>query len=181
MLDKLNAADFLRRAGEARSAVAVQLHEQVAAGEMDVNRTLTPTVCDRGRGGRYRACPRRERLAGAALPHAHGEIVWAVDPNELNIRPFGEPRMALDLRAEPPQLAALRLSPQDGVRIPDRYRRELDPLITEIECLGLPHFDAADVELDLSVAEHDGFELPASDLQHTVTRAGAPPVFDRWT
>jgi hypothetical protein len=55
-----------------------------------------------------------------------------VDTHELDIRPLRETRVSLEQRAEPEQVPTFRFSPDDGVRIADRNRRELDLLAVDV-------------------------------------------------
>jgi hypothetical protein len=100
--------------------------------------------------------------------------VRTIDAHQLDVRAVRETRMPLDARAESKQLAALRLAPHDRVGIPHRDRRELHPLVAEVERLGLPHLDASDVELDLSVVAHVALDLEPADAQCHLPGTGLP-------
>ena len=61
--------------------------------------------------------------------------------------------MPLDLRAEPEQVLAVRSEAYHRMRVPDRDRRQLDPLVAELDRLRLPH-------LDVTQPHRDGAVLP---------------------
>ena len=120
-------------------------------GMLDGDRALAPAVRHRCGRGRDRARAGGARLAGPALPDEHGQLVRTVDPDELDVRPLREALVALDQRAEPEEVVATRVEPDDCVRVPDGHRRELDPLIAELDRLGLPHLDLSDPHRDRAV------------------------------
>src|SRR5512132_1101547 len=91
---------------------------------MHRHRARAPAVRDRGGCGRYRARPRCRGLPRSALPHRDGQVVLAVDANDLDVRPFGKARMVLDVRTEPANVT--RVVAYDRVRVADRDRNELD-------------------------------------------------------
>ena len=74
--------------------------------------------------------------------------------------------MSLEQRAEPAQLGALRIAPDDRVRVPDGDRRELHALAAEIERLPPPHLDPSDVEPDEVIVAHERRDLPLADAEH---------------
>ena len=127
---------------------------QVAAGQVHGHRALAPAVGDAGRAGRDRARARRERLPRPALPDADGDVVLAVHPDELDVRAFREALVVLDQRAEPQQLGAVGMPPDDGVRVADRDRRQLDLLAVDVDRLGLADLDGTHLLLDLALAAH---------------------------
>src|SRR5512144_2015305 len=106
---------------------------------MNPDGALTPAVGDRRSSSRRRARPRREGLPRPALPDGDGEIAGRVRAHELDVRPFGEALVPLDERAEPQELAPLRLAPEDRMRVPDRDGSELEPLAVDHERLGPTH------------------------------------------
>ena len=59
--------------------------------------------------------------------------------------------MRLDLRAEPEQIVAPGSCRDDRMRVADGHRRQLDPLVAELDRLGLPHLDVADAHRDRAV------------------------------
>ena len=79
--------------------------------------------------------------------------------------------MPLDARPEPSQLTALGLAADDGVRVADRHRRELNPLVAEIEQLTRPHLDLSDIEADEAAVVHDCLDVARSDPQRDARRA----------
>src|SRR5205814_9138692 len=122
-------------------------------------RALVPAVCNRSGSCRNGARAGREGFAGASLPDADREVVRTVDPDELDVRAFRKACVPLDAGPEPPQLGALGFAADHGVRVADRHRRELDPLVAEVEQLRLPHFDLPDVEPDEAAVADDRLDL----------------------
>ena len=75
-----------------------------------------------------------------------------VDPDELDVRPVGKALVHLQLRTEPQQLLAHGVAADDRVRVADGDRGQLDPLVLQLDRLGLPHLDVADAHRDRPVA-----------------------------
>src|SRR5205823_10556780 len=118
-LGQLDAADLLGWSDETSMAIAVELDQELAPGKMDADRAFAPAVRDGGRGGRHRARARRQRLASAPLPDADGQVVGAVDTDQLDVRSFRETRMSLDPGAEPEDLLPLGFSTHYRVGVAD--------------------------------------------------------------
>src|SRR3954470_15933881 len=167
-----DAADLRGRAEKRRAPIGVYLDEQLPAGQMHANGACAPAVDDGGRGGGHGARARGEGLPRAALPHADGQVVRAVDPDELHVRALRKPAVTLDTRPQTAQLAALWLPSDNRMRVADRHRRELDPLPTEVEALRRADVDDSDVQNDLAVLAHLGRRLAAA-------AAEAPPPLPR--
>src|SRR3954462_7900339 len=99
-LDELDAADFFGRAGERRAPFGVQLHEQLAAGQVDADGAFAPAVDDGGCGGGDGARAGGQRLPRAPLPPADCQVMGAVDSDELHVRALRKPAVTLDARPE---------------------------------------------------------------------------------
>src|SRR5262245_14802273 len=84
-----------------------------------------------------RVSPRRP------LPPRDRQVVSAGDAHELDVRPPGKARMALEPRTEPTDVS--RVMAHDGVWIADRHRSEVDA----VDRLRLADLDAADLERDV--------------------------------
>ena len=85
--------------------------------------------------------------------------------------------MVLDQRAEPEQVVAARVEPDDRVRVPDGDRGELDLLLAELDCLGLPHLDLTDPHRDRAIVADRGRVGAAGDADRHLwrRRPGAQP------
>src|SRR4051812_11640582 len=141
---------------------------------MNGHRTLAPSVRDRGCCRGNRARPRGEGLPRSALPDADEDVIRTVHAHELDVRALREPLVVLDERPEPQQVAAVRLPADDGVRIADRDRRELDRLAVNVDRLPLSHLDLADVHLDLVATAHAPADLARADANGDLVLAASP-------
>src|SRR5215213_9683679 len=117
----MRSRDALRRSRQPRP-LSVQAHVQLAAGEGDDDRALTVRRRRYGHGAR----PRRARLPHPALPHARGHAPRRVDARDLDVRPLRKARVPLEQR--PDAWKVVRIADDDGVRVPDVHRDEVDPL-----------------------------------------------------
>ena len=108
-----------------------------------------------------------------ALPDDDAEVARRVGPHELDVRALREALVALDKWAEPQQLIALRLAPEDGVRVADRDRRELEALAADLDRLGRADLGEPEIDLDLVSADTGGDEPLAQ--AHAGEGDPAPP------
>ena len=110
------------------------------------------------RSGRSGDCARagRARLPRSTLPDEHGELVVAVDADELNVRPVGEALVRLQLGAEAKKVFAHRVAAHDRVRVADGHRGQLDALVLQLDRLDLPHLDVSDAHRDRPVVANRG-------------------------
>src|ERR671935_95469 len=146
---ELDGADLLCRTDQVRAKTFVELDTQLAPGQAHSNWARAPAVRNGRRSGGDGTRSGRQRLPRPALPHADGQLVLAVDADELDIRAFRKPRISLHARPEPPQLPALRLAPNHGVRIAHGNGGEIDALCAEVERLFGADLDVADVKHDI--------------------------------
>src|SRR2546430_16133229 len=85
--------------------------------------------------------------------------------------------MPLDSRAEAQQLSPLGFAPDDRMRVGNRDRCELEPLVSEVERLHLPHLHRAKVQGDSAIAAYERVHLALAHLHaHAVglSDAGEP-------
>src|SRR5438034_3137286 len=176
-LGELDGADLLRRPGK-RGAAVGELDVEVAAGEVHRDRALAPAVGYRGRGGRDGARAGGERLPRPALPDPDCDLVRAVDLDELHVGASREALVLLDERAQAQKLGSVRVAADDGVRVPDRHRRELDRLAADVDRLRLAHLDLAHLLLHFTVAAQPGADdaLPDEDPDPVVSAAPREPA-----
>src|ERR1041385_7047051 len=74
-----------------------------------------------------RAGAARQRLAGAAFPHAHGDVVGAIDFDKLDIDLAREHLRDLDLRADAEhQFISDLIDVNDAVRVAHRHAGALE-------------------------------------------------------
>src|SRR5436305_14713328 len=100
-LQPLAAVDDLCLPGEEDFAVVAPEDFERAAGHLHADAAVCASADHRGDGGGARTCPRRERLARAALPDARLDVLAVERADELDVRPFGECRVRLDCATEP--------------------------------------------------------------------------------
>src|SRR5262249_60578769 len=93
----------------------------------------------------------------ATLPDPRSHLTRGVDARHLDIRPVRKPRMRLEPRADPADLAGV--AAHDRVRIADRHGDELDP----VDCLGLADQDRAELLLDVAAREHSCNDSAVAD------------------
>jgi 2,3,4,5-tetrahydropyridine-2-carboxylate N-succinyltransferase len=130
-------------ATDERRAAAGDPDEQLASREG--NHDLAFAV-RRGRDGDG-ARPGGARLTDAALPDTRPHAPRRLDVRHLDVRPLREARMPLEQR--PHTLNLGWVAADDGVRVADRDRDELDA----VDRLRLPHLDCPQVLLDDAVAD----------------------------
>src|SRR4051812_1848608 len=97
----------------------------------------------------------------------------AVDAYELDVRPLGEALVMLDERAEAQQLGAVGQPLDDGMRVPDRHRRELYLLAVHLDRLRRGHLDLAHPLLDFTLASQPCRDEPRPDQDAPLVGAGA--------
>ncbi len=103
----LDVEDVLHRAAEANGVTELDAQVATRHVDSDVVTHQSASVCHRG--CRARTGPAAQRLADAALPHAHGDLVGTGDGDELDVGVLREALVDLELRARGGDVRGLRV------------------------------------------------------------------------